>query len=51
MEPGKVFYLTSCFEDSIEDTAWYITTQGTPQPNSTYTCNAEHRVMATCKGD
>ena len=34
-------YVAGGFEGEIEDSAWFVTTEGNPQPNPIYTCNAE----------
>ena len=40
--PGDTkLYIAGGFEGEIEDSAWFVTTEGNLQPNPIYTCNAE----------
>ena len=41
IQDGKVLYVAGDFEGSIEDTAWFVSSDNNPQPDPAYTCNAE----------
>ncbi len=41
LQAGKAFYVAGGFEGSIEDTAWFVTSHDSPQPDPVYTCNSE----------
>ena len=41
IQDGKVLYVAGGFEGSIEDTAWFVSSDNNPQPYPAYTCNAE----------
>ena len=50
--PGKGLLLAGCFDGHLEDTAWFITRDSTPQPNPAFTSNAEEtdtRIWLHCK--
>ena len=41
IQPGKVLIMAGCYNGDLEDTAWLIARDSTPQPLPVYTCNAE----------
>ena len=52
IQTGKGLLLAGCFDGPIEDTAWLITRDSSPQPTPAYTCNAEEtdtRIWLHCR--
>ena len=41
IQSGKMLIIAGCYAGDIEDTAWSITRDSTPQPLPVYNCNAE----------
>lgn len=41
LQPEQLFYVAGGFEGSIEDTAWFVTSENNPQPDPAYSSNAE----------
>ena len=52
IQPGKAIIIAGCYEGDIEDTAWVIVRDSTPQPIPIYRSNAEEtdtRLWVHCK--